>query len=111
MKKWYKLCPYCANEIKEAAIKCQYCWEFLKKEERNEEGLRKLRNCKKECPFCLNVIDEDEKQCPFCEEIYEKKIKKSEECGKWDKRMVDKYTETIKPNKEWIYLCPDCWKK
>lgn len=29
MKKWYKLCPYCANEIKEWAIKCQFCNEFL----------------------------------------------------------------------------------
>lgn len=34
MKKWFKECPYCANEIKEKAIKCQYCWEFLNKEEK-----------------------------------------------------------------------------
>lgn len=31
MKEWYKYCPYCDNEIKEQAIKCQYCWEFLNK--------------------------------------------------------------------------------
>lgn len=32
-----KTCPYCANEIKEKAIKCQYCWEFLPKEEKEDE--------------------------------------------------------------------------
>ena len=31
MKKGYKECPYCANTIKESALKCQYCWEFLNK--------------------------------------------------------------------------------
>ena len=29
MKKWYIECPYCANEIKEGATKCQYCKEFI----------------------------------------------------------------------------------
>lgn len=44
MKKWYKLCPYCANEIKEWATKCQYCKEFLEIENNIEK----------------NVIDENE---------------------------------------------------
>jgi len=29
MKKWYKLCPYCWEEIKEIAKKCRFCWEFF----------------------------------------------------------------------------------
>lgn len=29
MRKWYKECPFCANEIMKKAIKCQYCGEFL----------------------------------------------------------------------------------
>ena len=32
MKKGYKICPFCWNEIKEWAIKCQYCKEFFKEE-------------------------------------------------------------------------------
>ncbi len=31
MKQGYKECPYCANSIKEWALKCQYCWEFFNK--------------------------------------------------------------------------------
>ena len=61
MKEWYKLCPYCANEIKEWAIKCQYCWEFL-------NGTEKTERESKECPFCKNNVDVDAIKCPFCDE-------------------------------------------
>lgn len=37
MKKWYKECPFCANKIKEWAIKCKYCDETLIKENSNLE--------------------------------------------------------------------------
>lgn len=44
MKKWYKECPFCANEIKEWAKKCQYCHEFLDKKEENENYKRQNDN-------------------------------------------------------------------
>ncbi len=37
MKKWYKECPYCWEEIKEVAKKCRFCWEFLEKKEEKAE--------------------------------------------------------------------------
>lgn len=44
MKKWYIECPYCANEIKEWAKKCQYCHEFLDKGEIKEKVVVKNKN-------------------------------------------------------------------
>ena len=67
MKKWFKECPFCANEIKEKAIKCQYCWEFLP-EEKKEEPKKKVKKERKDCPFCSNKVDIDAKICPFCDE-------------------------------------------
>lgn len=68
MKKWFKECPFCANEIKEKAVKCQYCWEFLPKEEKKEELKKKVKKETKECPFCMNKIDVDATVCPLCDE-------------------------------------------
>lgn len=50
MKKWYKLCPYCANEIKNAAVKCQYCGESLKIEEKKEN--KNLKSDSIKCRYC-----------------------------------------------------------
>ncbi len=63
MKKWFKECPFCKNEIKEKAIKCQYCWEFLSEDEKEE-----TKKEKKDCPFCMNKVDLEATVCPFCDE-------------------------------------------
>ena len=47
MKKGYKLCPFCANEIKEWAIKCQYCEEFLNKDYKNHNTIEEIPQKKK----------------------------------------------------------------
>lgn len=44
MKKWYKECPYCANEIKEWAVKCSYCEEFLDGRHKSETTNKKVYN-------------------------------------------------------------------
>lgn len=37
MKKWFKECPFCSNEIKEWAKKCQFCHKFLDNEKTKKE--------------------------------------------------------------------------
>lgn len=39
-----KHCPYCDNEIKSKAIKCQYCWEFLDEKHVKNHISEELKN-------------------------------------------------------------------
>ena len=58
MKKWYKKCPFCANEIKEWAIKCQFCKNFLNGEEKiNNKNFTKF-TAKKEDKKYINKKNE-----------------------------------------------------
>lgn len=50
-----KKCPYCAEEIREEAIKCKHCNEFL---------------VKSNCPECGSPLSKDSYYCPECGVLY-----------------------------------------
>ncbi len=72
MERKTKICPFCGEEIKEAAIKCKYCGEFLNKYSNNNKPETI------ECPYCGETILSTEIKCPHCEEILNNINKKSE---------------------------------
>ena len=96
MKKWYTLCPYCGEEIREIAKKCRYCHEFLEENEKMDEWKKKYK-----CSGCWQFVEQWDKECSKCwsnlnwGDIKRKKKYKCNSCGElvkfWDKE------------------CPKCW--
>jgi Double zinc ribbon len=83
-----KKCPYCAEEIRDAAIKCRYCGERIDGETRNNSGVEVAAQVTKampppplplsppkvngpgarliECGACMKLISAEAKNCPGC---------------------------------------------
>ena len=82
MKKGYKECPFCKNEIKKEAIKCMYCKEML-----SEVTPIEKHPDTKICPFCKNEIKFDAIKCQYCHEMLDsninKKVKKNVKVDKF----------------------------
>ena len=101
MTEWYKICPYCGEEIKEIAKKCRYCHEFLDEDIKSTKKEEK----KYKCNGCWQLVNIWEKKCPWCWAKLSRWDKIQKEIGK-KKFKCARCWEIVK---FWDKKCPECW--
>lgn len=80
MEKRYKICPFCANKIKNGAIKCQYCKEFLNKKDSKKSSSKWRKTVDK---YLFNEQNVDYKLDIHHKDLLESCIKTGEKWKTW----------------------------